>query len=332
MAHSAHGNLARTPGILVLVVLGLLALSCASRDGPTEAPDDTPEAAPAEVEVRTFRITKGLHLLDEKTRARVAGRTHTRTTDLPEYARVWIQFIIDAQRDRVFQIVGGAVRETLVIGNLGPRPIGQAVLCLRNGKPASCGSDPAASRIPPATVAVVDLQIAAAIGDRIDVLIVPDNQADGPLRGTGIGIPLFAGERPAPAVGRLVPEAETERAWLRDGCGFARLLRDPPPWREAVRLPANVDRGADVFLLIERCPGPPETLTLVPIADASRVIKLEGAVWDGPIQMVGSTLVVRIPGEELAGLHEFQIAVLRERFGSGEGLAVWFSDAAGLTP
>ena len=97
-------------------------------------------------------------------------------------------------------------------------------------------------------------------------------------------------------------------------------------------MPRNIDRGADVFLYIERCPGPPETFTLIPIADASRVIELEGAVWDAPIQMVGSTLLVRIRGEDLATLHEFQVVVLRERFGSGEGRAVWFSNAAGLSP
>ena len=84
MANSARGNLARTPGILVLAVLGLLALSCAtSGDGPTGVPDDTPEAAPAGMEVRTFRFEKGLHLLDEKTRARGCGphpHTHDRSS------------------------------------------------------------------------------------------------------------------------------------------------------------------------------------------------------------------------------------------------------------
>ena len=333
MATSARGNLARTPGIIVLAVLGLLALSCASRDGPTGAPDDTPEAAPAGVEVRTLRFEKGLHLLDEETREYVMGRTRTRTgpAEIPEHARASIEFIIDRPRDGVHQIVGGSVRETLVLGNYGPWPMGQVLLCLRNGRPTVCGSAPAASRIPPATVDVVHLDIAAATGDRIDVLIVPDNQVPGPW-GTGHSFLLFAGGRSSPPAGRPAPEVETERAWPWDGCGFARLLRDPPPWHEGVRLPVRVDRGADVFLLIERCPGPPETLTLVPIADASRVIKLEGAVWSGPIQVVSSTIVVRIRGEELATLHEFQVAVLRERFGSGEGRAVWFSNAAGLSP
>ena len=334
MANSARGNFARTLGIIVLAVLGLLALSCASRDGPTGAPDDTPEAAPAGVEVRTFRFERGLHLLDEETREYVMGRTRTRTGPVPigENARASIEFIIDRPRDGVHQIAGGSVRETLVLGNYGPWPMGQVLLCLRNGRPTVCGSAPAASRIPPATVDVVHLDIAAATGDRIDVLIVPGNQVGRPLGDIGRSFTLFAGERSSPPAGRPVPEAETERAWPWDGCGFTRLLRDPPPWRESVRLPAKVDRGADVFLLIERCPGPPETLTLVPIADASRVIKLEGAVWSGPIQMVSSTIVVRIRGEDLAGLREFQVAVLRERFGSGEGQAVWFSDAAGLTP
>ena len=170
------------------------------------------------------------------------------------------------------------------------------MLCLRNARPTVCGSAPATSRIPPATVDVVDLEIAAVIGDRIDVLIIPDNQVGSPW-GTGRDFTLFAGERPAPAAGRLVPEAETERAWPWDGCGFAPVCSGiPPPWPDGVPLPRDIDRGADVFLYIERCPGPPETFTLVPIADASRVIQLEGAVWDGPIQMVGSTLLVRILG------------------------------------
>ncbi len=332
MASSARGNPGRTLGIPVLAVLGLLALSCAaSGDGPTGVPVDTPQTAPAGVEVRTFRFERGLHLLDEETREYVMGRTRTGPVPIRENARASIEFIIDRPRDGVHQIAGGSVRETLVLGNYGPWPMGQVLLCLRNGRPTVCGSAPAARLIPPATVDVVHLDIAAATGDRIDVLIVPDNQVPGPW-GTGHSFLLFAGGRSSPPAGRPVPEAETERAWPWDGCGFTRLLRDPPPWHEGVRLPVRVDRGADVFLLIERCSGAPETFTLVPIADASRVIELEGAVWSGPIQMVGSTLVVRVRGEDLAGLREFQVAVLCERFGSGEGRAVWFSNAAGLSP
>ncbi len=332
MATSARGNPGRMLGIPVLVVLALLALSCASRDGPTGEPDDTLEAAPTEVEVRTFSFEEGLGRLDEETREWVTGFAASVPAEMPEHARAWAHFIIDAQRDRVYPIVGGSVRETLVLGNYGPRPIGQALLCLRNGQPASCGSARADSLIPPLAFDFVDLEIAAETGNRLDVLIVPDNQVGSGLGGTGHGKTLFAGERSSPAPGRLVPEAETERAWPWDGCGFARLLRDPPPWRESVRLPRKVDRGADVFLLIERCPGPPETFTLIPIADASRVIQLGGAVWDGPIQMVGSTLLVRVSGEDLAGLHEFQVVVLRGHFGPDEGRSVWFSDAAGLDP
>ena len=201
MANSARGNLARTPGILLLAVLGLLALSCASRDGPTGAPDDTPEAAPAGVEVRTFRFEKGLHLLDEETREYVMGRTRTRTgpAEIPEHARASIEFIIDRPRDGVHQIAGGSVRETLVLGNYGPWPMGQVLLCLRNGRPTVCGSAPAASLIPAATVDVVHLDIAAATGDRIDVLIVPDNQVPGPW-GIGHSFLLFAGGRSSPPV------------------------------------------------------------------------------------------------------------------------------------
>lgn len=332
MASSAHGNPQRMLGIPVVVVLGLLALSCASRDGSTAAPHDTPEEAQVGVAIQTFSFEEGLGRLDEETREWVTGFAATVPAEIPEHARASAQFIIDAPQDQVYPIADGSVRETVVLANYGPRPMGQVLLCLRNGKPTSCGSAPTDSLIPPRSIAFVDLEISATTGDRLDVLIVPDNQVGGPRGGTGLGKKLFVGERPAPAAARPVPEAETERAWPWEGCGFARLLRDPPPWRESVRLPADVDRGADIFLLIERCPGPPETLTLIPIADASRVIEMEGEVWGGPIRMEGSTLLVRVPGEDLAGLHEFQVVVLRERFGNGEGRPVWFSDAAGLNP
>ena len=319
MASLARGNLARTPGILVLAVLGLLALSCAtSGDGPTGVPDDTPEAAPAGMEVRTFRFEKGLHLLDEETRAHGSwgAPTHRPCRDLPEYARVWIQFIIDAPRDRVFRSSAAPFGRRLVLGNLGPRPIGQAVLCLRNGRPTVCGSAPAASRIPPATVDVVDLEIAAVIGDRIDVLIVPDNQVRRPAEGhraAASRCSRVSGRSRRPA--GSAPEAETERAWPWDGCGFARLLRDPPPWRESVRLPRKVERGADVFLLIERCPGPSGNAH--PDTDRGRIAghQVGGrGLGAGQSRWWVRPSSCAFVGKTSRRLHEFQVAVLREPF------------------
>ena len=219
MVRSARRNLERRLGIPVLVVLGLLGLACAaSRDGQTGCT------------MLQKRYLRGCQSGRSALRRASLGWTRKRASvtafaaavpdEIPEYARASIQFIIDAPRDRVVEIDGGSVRESLVIGNLGPRPMGQALLCLRNGKPASCGSAPASSRIPPATSAL-SISRSPPRGDRIDVLIVPDNQAR-PAEGHRPRHPAIRGRavvpcgRPARA-GSDGASLALGRVWIR-GC------------------------------------------------------------------------------------------------------------------
>ena len=250
---------------------------------------------------------------------------------LPELALPQVHFI-DAGGRR--PISGDLVLEAgsdgfadahLLIGNPSSRDNrAESVVRLRNSEQIACAPDASVWElaVPAQTVAFLPLEIEASAGDRLDILLIPSEQAGYPFP-FSVSFLMFVGHRSSIAV--AVAVTPSERVWPFDGCGFARVLHDPPPL-ETVRNPPTTERNAALSLLIETCE-PNETMRLVAIGDRHRVISIDDPIWRSPVTVEGQTALTPLESAWFSDAQEFQIVVIRDEFGNGHGPIAWFSDA-----
>ena len=329
------------PAAVALAATAVLVVACTS--SPTSEPGvatagggGSADAGDAET-VLYLPWEEALARLDTETVEWITAFAETVPGELPEHALPQVHFIDppsfetgSAHSDFVVPLADGMLQAQFVLGNPSTRRNKvETILCLRNHEQTPCGAgaDTWDVALPGMTMAFFPLRLRAEAGDRLSVLLIPTEQPGYPFPWATL-FTMFAERRP-PAATASVEAPPHERVWPWEGCGFARVLMDPPPI-ESHRMPVAVTRDAELFLLLERCEED-ETLRLLAIGDRRDVVPVPGVLWSSTLRMAGRTALIPIDPAWFNGVSELQIVVLREEYGSGRGLSAWFSDAVGFS-
>ncbi len=313
------------PLLAASVVAVALLAGCARSDSTDEAP------LPGVVVWNGYVAwDEALTRFDAETAEWVGGFASSVPKSLPERALPQIHFIAlngarPIEAAPILPTKDGEVRAQLVVGNPSARTNrAQQIVCLRNGEQIPCASGVTAWRlaVPGESVAFVPLDLEGVAGSRVDVLLIPSEQAGYPFP-EAVSFPLFI--EPGTEPRAEVELASIARVWPFDGCGFARVIHDPPPL-ETVRNPSVTKRDAELILLIEFC-DPGETVQLVAVGDRRRVIPIDEPVWREPLRISEQTALIPIDASWFADVEEFQIFVMRNEFGGNRGPAGWFTTA-----
>ncbi|MQA00374.1 MAG: hypothetical protein GEU80_13780 [Dehalococcoidia bacterium] len=251
-----------------------------------------------------------------------AGAASSVPETIPEYAVALAHFWVPNSDDTLYRQSGDRVTAEFFVANTSSRPNPNVqVLCLGDLDLIDCSPDHASWNldVPGMTAAFLQVNIDSSSYSRFELLLLPSAPAGYPLPwSTKFALEVGAG---APAERPTAALPAHERVWPWEGCGFIRILIEPPP-TDRHRLPVNVDADSPLYALIESC-RPDIEVDLVAIADRERVIELPGL--PSRVRLDGETGVLEF--EPSHDIDELQILGLvvgpvdRERQG-------WFSDMA----
>lgn len=203
----------------------------------------------------------------------------------------------------------GYIKTHLALANPGTNTNQPTLVCLRNGTQVACTPkvDLWKATLPPESIALVPIRIAATPGDHLVFLIMAHDE---PLRYKPSSQMLWAyveNEEGKPTRWVDAPEIAPPLA----GCGFAALIKDPADTSPAnFNLHDGVRRGTPLYVLIKLCePTGSEYVQLITLIDRSLVANMDGSLLGTPIRLTGVASLIPLPTSGLEG-SEIQVAVV----------------------
>lgn len=304
---------------LFLHLLGLwLALAVAACRGETTAPPltTTPTLAPGSLAGQP--VATVWPALDQETQDFIDFFTPTVPVTIPPLAFATFNGLnprasVPLSGPLIITRTNGVASLEVGIGNFGSTLHQPNVLCLKNQAQVSCTPEVGVWQItlPPQTMVLAPIHIAAAPGDRLVFLTMPQDEPQRPMQTSKVKWAFV--EQLPDALLHWVDGAEHQKVF--GGCNFGIIIKDPYSYNDPANkhfVGVSLPFGTPLYLLLQLChPTGNEYVQLVPVANRLTVVNLPGELWHSPVHLTSENTLIPIDTSQLdPSVEEFQIGII----------------------